>query len=412
MFLSLLAKECRQTMKSMIYWLIVVILVVFYFSQLGGMTIDEKPEPGQENYGWTYGGNETDIMESVLGRLVSEYLAGTYTTYPIGFYKSVTPSEEEQKRIGEIVEETTGLSGEGDIADAIQEAEGGAQVIYGSSPTQVKKGLTYERFKAFMQEVDDILGGGSYYAPDSLETSVSQPKSYEEALEDYNSLIENDHLTGGYARLFCDYMGILLGILPVFLAVTRGLRDRRSKMQELIASRKASSACIITSRYAAMLIMIMVPVLLLSCIPLVQCLQSASGTGIQTDVLAFVKYSFGWLLPTVMASAGVGLVLTELTDTALGVLVQIAWWFLTIFGSMNSMHGGAYGWSLVPRHNTVYNYSGFHENFGQLAANRGLYTAFSLLLLAISIFIYTQKRKGRLDIRGKIFGNLKRKHKA
>ena len=53
MFLSLLAKECRQTMKSMIYWLIVVILVVFYFSQLGGMTIDEKPEPGQENYGWT-----------------------------------------------------------------------------------------------------------------------------------------------------------------------------------------------------------------------------------------------------------------------------------------------------------------------------------------------------------------------
>ena len=100
-------------MKSMIYWLIVVILVVFYFSQLGGMTIDEKPEPGQENYGWTYGGNETDIMESVLGRLVSEYLAGTYTTYPIGFYKSVTPSEEEQKRTGEIVEETTGLSGEG-----------------------------------------------------------------------------------------------------------------------------------------------------------------------------------------------------------------------------------------------------------------------------------------------------------
>ena len=76
------------------------------------------------------------------------------------------------------------------------------------------------------------------------------------------------------------------------------------------------------------------------------------------------------------------------------------------------MHGGAYGWSLVPRHNTVYNYTGFHENFGQLVANRGLYAAISLLLLVISIFIYTQKRKGRLDIRGKIFGNLKRKHKA
>lgn len=412
MFLNLLAKECRQTAKSMIYWLIVGILVIFYFSQLGGMSIAEKPEPGQENYGLAYGGDEKDVMDSTLGYLVSEYMNGKYATYPIGFYKAVTPSEADEKRIGEIIEQTTGLSGGENIADAIEEAQGGAQIVYGSSPVQVKEDLDYEEFKKLMQEVDDMLGGGSNYAADSLESNVSSPKTYEQALEDYNNLIEKDHLTGGYARLFCDYMGILLGILPVFLAVTRGLRDRRSKMQELIACRKASSVSIIASRYAAMLIMLMVPVLLLSCIPLVQCIQAASGTAIRIDYLAFAKYSLGWLLPTTMTAAAVGLVLTELTDTALGVLVQIVWWFLTIFSSMGSMHGGAYGWSFIPRHNTVYNYMGFHENFWELAANRGLYAAFSIVLAVFSIFIYSLKRKGRLDIRGKILGNLKRKHKA
>lgn len=67
MFLNLLAKECRQIAKSMIYWLIVGILVIFYFSQLGGMSIAEKPEPGQENYGLAYGGDEKDVMDSTLG---------------------------------------------------------------------------------------------------------------------------------------------------------------------------------------------------------------------------------------------------------------------------------------------------------------------------------------------------------
>ena len=42
-------------------------------------------------------------------------------------------------------------------------------------------------------------------------------------------------------------------------------------------------------------------------------------------MLAFVKYVFGWQLPTIMTVTGVGMFLTELTDTAAAVLVQGAW---------------------------------------------------------------------------------------
>lgn len=411
MFGHLFLKECRQTAKSMIYWLIVLILVIFFNSQLGSMEFAEKPEPGQEDYGTVSGGDEQATMEATLGYLCGEYSAGTFTTYPIGFYKTVKPDQEEQERIGEIIAETTGLTSIDEIDSAISDVQGHSQIIFGSAPVKPKAGLTFERFSELMEEMDDMLGGGSNYSKDSLKTNASTPMTYEQALDQYNDLTEKDHFTGAYARLFSDYMGIMLGILPVFLAATRGMRDRRSRMQELIASRSASSAAIVFSRYLSMIAMLMLPVLLISCIPLIECIKAAGG-GISVDYLAFVKYTACWLMPTVMTAAAVGMVLTELTDTALGVLVQLIWWFLSIFGSISSMHGGMYGWDLVPRHNTPYNYAGFHADFSQLAANRAVYAGISLLLVLVTVWIYSLKRKGRLDIRGKIFGNRKRKCQA
>lgn len=412
MFCSLFAKECRQTVRSLIYWLTVIVLTLFFFSHLGELEITGKPAKGQEEYGMKYSDDKQVIMKNTLGSLAEEYYRGTYSTYPIGFHKSVKPSKEENKRIGEIVKETTGITDMTVIEDLMAEHYNTGDVIMTGLSVPPVKGLSYERFQKLMQEVDDMLGGGSSYGAEMLKSNAMEPMTYEDAMEEYNTLVEKDHLTGGYARLFCDYMGIMLSILPVFLAVTRGLRDRRAQMQELIAVRKASSAVIIASRYAAMLVMLMVPVLILSCFPLAECMSYAAEAGISIDHFAFVKYSFGWLLPSVMTAAAVGLVLTVLTDTALGVLVQGVWWFLSIFSSMSGMDGGKYGWSFVPRHNTAGNYVGFHDNFAQLAANRALYAAVSVVLVLAAIWIYAKKRRGMIDIHGKISANRKNKSKA
>ena len=412
MFWTLFAKECRQTVRSLIYWLTVIILSLFFFSQLGDIQITGKPVKGQEDYGVKYSDDEQIIMENTLGRLAEEYYRETYSTYPIGFHKSVKPDEEENRRIGEILEETTGIKDMKVIEDLMAEHYNTGGVIMTGMAVPPVKGLSYEHFQKLMQEVDDILGGGSSYAKDMLKSNAMVAMTYEDAMDEYETLVEKDRLTGGYARLFCDYMGIMLSILPVFLAVTRGLRDRRAKMQELIAVRKASAAAIIVSRYLAIVVMIMVPVLVLSCFPLAEGIRYASEAGISIDSLAFAKYSFGWLLPSVMTAAAVGLVLTVLTDTALGVLVQGIWWFISIFSSMSGMGGGMYGWNFVPRHNTVGNYSGFHNNFAQLAANRTLYAVISVALVAATIWIYAKKRRGKMDIHGKISANRKSKSKA
>ena len=413
MFGQLLIKECRQTAKSLIYWLIILVLIFVFATQIGEMDILTEPQKGQADYGYKASSDEADIMKFTLGALVQEYMRGSYTTYPIGFYKSVTLNEKEEQQIGEIVRETTGISGleeAEEIVESWYEAQRAAagdsqEIMMNNLEIAPAAGLSYDRFTELMDQADAILGGGSSYGETYRSSNAQVPKTYEDAITEYRELTEKDRLTGGYARLFSDYMGIFLGLLPVFLTVTRELRDRRSGMQELICSRKCSSLVIIASRYVVMLIL---PVLLISLPLLSRCMKYASGAGISADAFAFVKYTFGWLTPTIMTAAAVGMFFTELTDTALGVLVQGVWWFYTAFGGVNTLHGGMYGWNLIPRHNTELNWSGYQSAFAQLAANRILYVLLSLALVALTILIYDQKRKGRYRLSWKNIGRLKK----
>ncbi len=415
MFGQLLIKECRQTARSLIYWLIVLVLIFDYTSQLGSTKMEPEPEKGLESYGYKPSDDENIIMENTLGMLTQEYGGGCFATYPIGFYKRVTLNEKEEQRIEEILRETTGISGRDEAGKLLMEwyeaqnaASGENQMYYAMSLTvKPAQGLSYDRFCELMDETDRILGGGSSYG--EHRRGGLEPKTYEDALKEYQDLTEKDRLTGGYARLFCDYMVIFLGILPVFLAVTRGMRDRRCGMQELVYSRKGSSAMIIFSRFAAMQLMLLIPVLLLSVPLLTECLRHASAIGISVDLWAFAIYTLGWIMPTVMAVTAVGMFFTELTDTALGVLVQGVWWFVSaLTGTDAAIRGGMYGWNLIPRHNTELNRAGFEEGFAQLAANRILYVVLALAFVALTTFIYSQKRKGRYRLAWKNTSRLKK----
>ena len=415
MFGQLFIKEIRQTVKSLIYWLVVLVLVLDFSSQLGKLEIMPEPKKGQEEYGSHYSKDKDVIIESTLGALLEEYYRESYSTYPIGFYKSVTLSDMETRKLEEIIKEATGLDGREEVDRAIddwyagQEQDSEQMVMAGSKKYKPTDELSYDKFVELMEEADDILGGGSKYGAANRKQNAVVPMTYEDALEEYQALIKKDKLSGGYARLFSDYMVIFLGIVPVFLAVTRILRDRRAQVQELIYTRKSSSIVIVGSRFLAMLVMLLIPVLVISVIPLAQCIGYGSTAGVTVDFFAFVKYCFGWLVPTIMTALAVGMFLTELTDTALAVLVQGAWWFVSVFSSMQDIRGGMYGWNLIPRHNTELNWSEYHDGFSQLMANRIFYVALALVLVALTIVIYSQKRKGRMQIRGKILANRKSK---
>ena len=120
--------------------------------------------------------------------------------------------------------------------------------------------------------------------------------TYEQALEDYESIIRDDKVIGAYARLFCDYMGLMLGILPVFLAVSRELRDKKSKTALVIYSKKCSSLKIIFARYSAIFVVSLLPAVIFAIILLGYAGLQADAIGVSPDILLYFSYLGSWLI--------------------------------------------------------------------------------------------------------------------
>lgn len=416
MFFKLLQKECMQAFKSLIYWIYVICVLLFFFTQMGSPGFDAKKPVETEDgvYGTKISKDEKDIQEVLLGELAQDFYEDSWTTYPAGFIKYVKIDEQETEEINRILEEMTGLT-EKQRSMAIESfyEKGNSQsYMYSIFRLPVKEGISYDTFKENMKKVCSILGAGSSYEESKFSQGVDVLADYEDAVAEYENLIEKDKFTRGYARLFSDYMGIVLGIMPVFVDVTRCMRDRRAKMQELIYVRKASSAAVILSRYLSMVMTMLLPVIFAAIYTLMQCIGYTKGMNISIDYFAFVPSVFIWLLPEIMVVSALGMLLTELTDTAIAVLVQAVWWFSSVFMQAGGLASGNFGFHLVVRHNSAMDYQVFVDHYQEFIINRVFYAGLALIFVGLSVWVYSMKRKGAWDLYGKILHGSKRKSKA
>lgn len=382
MFGTLFIKECKAIVKSTTYYLFLACLVLFFVGQMESNAGIAKPLKGQASYGYQYSKDPKVIMQYSIDNLLQEFESETYITYPFGFYKEVHPSKSKQSKIAVIISEVL------------------------DENYDIKEDISYEQFEAKMEKIDDILGGGSRYKASGLKSNAYIPMTYEDAMKEYDDILYNDKISGAYARLFCDYMGIVLAILPVFLAVTRGLRDKKAKAFDVIFSKKASSIAIVMSRYLATVSMVVIPVILLSVSPALQSLYSAVNNGIKGDAFAYLRYIGGWLLPTIMITASVGFFLTELTDGPIAILVQGLWWYISMFMGAESLVGTV-GYNIMPRFNTIGEHEVYKAILPQLVKNRLFYSGMGILLIIATIVVYHYKRKGALNFHGKIFKHRK-----
>ncbi len=412
MFGTLFLKECGQTVKSLAYWAYVVCLVLFYASQLGGGDSFRlvKPEPGHEGeYGYTYSTDETLIMAKTVRRLTEDYSQNGYAAYPLGFYKRVSLGEEKRVRMEEILSELTGksreeleqlgydyINEESAFYEKAAETGGGLELAAPPIPdveVSLAEGVSFERFLELMDEADGLIGGGSLYAPSRVEHGVQVPQTYEGALREYQEIVEKDRYSGAFARLFCDYMGLMAAILPVFPAVARTLRDKRSKGLPALYAKQASSACVIFARYLALLAMTMIPMAVLAGLAQVHCLAAAGAMGISADSLAFLKYVGGWMFPAAAFTVSVGLFISELTGGVAAVLVQGIFWLVSVFQSIDTLVGN-FGLKFIPRFNALGSTEVFRQELPGLVGNRIFYTVLSLALAVGAVFVYDWKRKG------------------
>lgn len=442
--MKLYLKECKKIVTSIIYYLFITILIFSWFKNFRGVTQTEinwandiapadisfecpllsKPSEDDDYFGSKVSeDNPEAIMTGVTRTLLSEYEDNSYATYPFGYYKAITLSDDKQRQVLEILCEITGLTKEklkklpedyfpavtGTIIsfDAMNfdkdgklnmEMGGGADTKnednkYKHFVSQV----TYEHFKKLMQKMENIIGEkGSQYSHDMMITYFGMSEmTYEEAFEEYNQTINQDKVTGGFARLFCDYMGLELGLYPIFLVVIIWLKDRMSNATELIYSRKVSSAKLVLSRYLAGITMVLIPILLLSLESLVPLISFGTKNGIRVDYFAYIKYILWWLLPEVMVVYAIGIFITLLTDSMIAIVFQFLWWIVD--KGTTGLSGDTKLTTLMIRHNTLRGYEIIQKNLKIICMNRLLMAGIGILFVILSIWVLNSKRKGKIN---------------
>lgn len=394
--------ECKKIICSIAFIIYCIISFFFFFTQYyGGGTFREMPPvEGVGDYGDKIEENHDVIMSGALDSLVGEYAANKYVCYPFGFYKGVHLKDKKQAKIAEYLKELTGTddSGLGEILGTGEQYFLGesTEPMYAYYDVPISDSLTYERFTEIMGDIDDILGGGSEYDPDALVSNYSfVPMTYEEAKAEYDDFYTKDRITGGLARLFSDYSGIALGIIPVFAAASLTAADRKRRMHELIYTRSISSLRLVLTRYAALIFTMSIPVFVQMLIALVQAIIVYKGEPM--DYLGFFKLPTVWLLPILMTSTAVGMFITEIFSSTAAIFVQVALWFYSVMTGSTALAGRIGRFGLICRHNTATERSLFIANAGNFIFSRIFWTVVSLALVGLTAAIYNAKRGGRFN---------------
>lgn len=397
MFGALFIKECKQIIKSLVYYIYIVVMVLFLTSQMSDSDWESnftKPEPGQDYYGSMESHDEKPVMMNTLNKLMDEHSYGTYSTYPFGFYKGVILSEQDNNEIEEIIEDLTGKKIEQlelDKTSYYEKLEEGIIGAYESYIMPLADDITYDKFEKEMKRVSRIVGKDSAYEGNLLKKGTDVPMSYEDAVNEYQALCDLDKGTGAYMRLFCDYAGIILLIMPIFLGATRVLRDKRAQAKQVIYAKNISSAKLVATRYLANVLMTFIPVLIIALLIQSPYAYQLEAIGIKPDYLAFAKYPVIWLLPQIMVILALSFLLMELLENVLAVILQIFIAFAALF-SADTLTGN-FGLKLAARWNTVGSTLNFWDQKQDLYFNRGFYAVVALILIVLTVFIYEHKRK-------------------
>lgn len=402
----LFLKECKKVICSMTFVLYVVTVIAMYVTQFcNDRDPVVKPQPGTGNYGTTAREDPQLIMPAAVESLLGDYLSGSYPAYPIMFYKNVRLRENKRLEMRAVLEELTGLSGEElDGFTGYQDAEyyyegmdeNGNPIMQFREPVSPKynlpENLTYERFCELMEQADRIIGGGSSYEVKNLANNFGRaPMTYEEALREYESLMVPGELGKSYLRLHCDYMGIDLAVMPVFVAAALWQLDKRARMQSLIYTRKSFAVKIVGTRYLALVSCMTVPVLL----TLAYTVYTVTGMYPQMHIAwgSGLGMALLWLLPDILVVSGAGALLTELFSPLLAIFLQCVWWFLSL--SRTGLTGDVARFGLQVRHNSLGGTALWQGQWDNFVCNRLAMAVLALICLALATWLYERRRRGK-----------------
>ncbi|ETT30230.1 ABC transporter permease [Paenibacillus sp. FSL R7-269] len=386
--MALIGKEIRMTLRSLVFYLFVIASIFFYFTSyateetwgaLGPPVISKPQNMGtaeQPYYGWATPRDTRSLAEQMKIQMKRDLNAGVIEKIRLGF-----PMEVELDA-GEKAALTAAIS---QLAKILKD------------PSQYSMDEVYRVAEA----LNSRLGGNSMYQQQGLDGYSYVIKSVDEAekaqqaqLADYNAKVDAGELLPGAARYFSDYLSLPAGIFPVFLSAFLLLRDRSSRMNELIYSRRVSQWVYVGSKFIAQGIMLSLVYLILAVIGGWQTVDKLGLTG-QTGqaISVFLSYTAWWLLPTLWISVAFGMFGSMLFRRGIvPIALQIIWWFVSVLPLM-----GSYGLNrLFIRFNSPNDYNLYQGWADEIALNRSIYLLLAVLLTAGAAWLW-ERNRSRMD---------------
>lgn len=257
------------------------------------------------------------------------------------------------------------------------------------------KDYTYPAFEKDMRKVEELIGKGSDFSKNVYLNQTKRQLTYEEATKNFQTTLTKDRVSGAFARMTCDYLGLVLALVPVFIAATVVLRDKRAQSQLVIHSKRISSFKLYGTRFLATVLLVLLPVILFSLLPAIQSVYVAQKYQHVGDLLLFYQYIIGWSLPTIVAVIGISFLITTVFNGLVSVIFQLGFWLLSLMSNGRNIVGSV-GVNLIPRFNTVGSREVFEQIFSELVINRVLWFALGLICFLLSCVIFDRKRKGRM----------------
>lgn len=381
--IGLIGKEIRMILRSLVFYVFILVACFFYFteyaadqtwSELKAPVVTAPQNMGTEEhpyYGWKLPENTSELAMQMNREISWDLDAGSTTKVRIGFPMESKLDKQEKAALTEAASK---------LDNILKEPEK----------------YTMDNVYQIAEDLNKQLGGNSMYKRGmedfgfAIENYEEAVKAQEQELVRYNEKLEAGELLPGAARYMNDYLSLSAGIFPVFLSAFLLLRDRSSRMSELIYSRRVSSWAYVGAKFIAHGLMLSLVYLALAVAGGWQTVNALGLKGQTAEaVLIFLGYTAWWLLPTVWASVAFGMFGSMLFRRGIApIALQIIWWFVSVLPLM-----GSYGlYKLIIRFNSPNDYDLYKAWADEIAMNRSFYILLAVLLTAGAALLWERNR--------------------
>lgn len=352
------SKRLFCSFAFLIYSLLVCSFIILNVNPIVNQSLATMPTPN--HYDELSATDFHTLKNGTLNQLNTEFTTNSYTTYPLGFSKSISLTPHKRLKMHTQI-------------------------------TKLQRTTNRKAFEATLVHVNKLIGGNSAYTPNNVPALARRQMTPNEAQHDYQLILTADQISGTFARFFADITDLIIGILPTIIVLTFCYADRRSHVTASIRSKHTSCGRRLITQYTASLLVLLFPVIVMGLYFTLRILSLYPHHTL--DLFAFIKVILIWILPTLMITSAVGFLTYQLFGNFAGFALQIGWWLTTIMIGSHRV-AGYYSWLLMPRHNSLHNVAYFYDHITELLINRTVYTLLALILISIAVSIAQQRNGG------------------